>query len=62
MWYGSSIQQHIELKCLEEGGYCTSPKLACFVLYVKIIKIFLKNNIYVSYSKLSKDLQNDIKI
>ena len=30
--------------------YCTSypkktPKLACFVLYLKIINVFLKNNI-----------------
>ena len=39
-----------------------APKLACFVLYLKIINIFLKNNIYTSYSKLSKELKNSIKI
>ena len=38
-------------------------KLACFVLYLKIINIFLKNNsLYKSYSKLSKELKNSIKI
>ena len=48
-------------------GYCTSypkkaPKLTCFVLYLKIINIFLKNNIYAFYSKLSKEFKNNIKI
>ena len=38
-----------------------APKLACFVLYLKIINIFLKI-IYASYSKLSKELKNSIKI
>ena len=29
-------------------GYCTSyPKLACYVLYLKIINTFLKNNICI---------------
>ena len=41
-----------------------APKLTCFVLYLylKIINIFLKND--VSYSKLSKvkELKNSIKI
>ena len=41
--------------------YCTSyQKLACFVLYRKIINT-LKNN-YASYSKLSKELKNGIGI
>ena len=47
-------------------GYCTptkkkkkAPKLACFVLYLKIMNIFLKN---ASYSELSKELKNIIKI
>ena len=31
------------------------PKLACFLHYLKIINIFLKNNI--SYGKLSKELK-----
>ena len=36
-------------------GNCTpNQKLACFVLYLKIINSFLKN---VSYSKLSKELK-----
>ena len=35
-------------------------KLACFVLCLKIINTFLKNN--VSYSKLFKELKNSIKI
>ena len=38
-------------------GYCIpTPKLACFVLFLKIINTFLKNNI-ASYSKLSKETQ-----
>ena len=38
-----------------------APNLACFVLYLKIINIFLKNdNAY--YSKLSTELKNSIKI
>ena len=44
--------------------YCTpNQKLACFVLYLKIINI-LKNNIsYISScSKLSKELENGIDI
>ena len=35
-------------------------KIAYFVLYLKIINTFLKNN--ASYSKLSKELKNNIKI
>ena len=35
-----------------------NPKLVCFVLYLKIISIFLIKIIYASYSKLSKE-QND---
>ena len=38
-----------------------APKLACFVLYLKMINIFRKI-IYASYSKLSKELKNSIKI
>ena len=38
-----------------------TPKLACFVLYLKMINIFLKI-IYASYSKLSKKLKNGIEI
>ena len=34
-------------------------KLACFVLYLKIINTFLKKMIYASQSKLSKELNND---
>ena len=42
-------------------GYCTTnQKLACFVLYLKIINTFLK--IYARYSKLSKEFKNGIKI
>ena len=38
-------------------GYCTpNQKLACFMLYLKIINTFLKI-IYASYSKLSKKLK-----
>ena len=40
----------------------STQKLACFVLYLKIIKIFLKKIIYASYSKLSKELKKSIKI
>ena len=35
-----------------------TQKLACFMLYLKIINIFLKYNIsYASYSNLSKELK-----
>ena len=38
-----------------------TQKWACFVLYLKIINTILKI-IYASYSKLSKELKNGIKI
>ena len=41
------------------GYYTPNQKLACFVLYLKIINTFLKNNI-ASHSKLSKELKNSI--
>ena len=51
-WDISNI--HSDLICLEWPlrGYRTSyskkdPKLACFVLYLKIINIFLKNNVCI---------------
>ena len=31
-----------------------TPKLACFVLYLKIVNTFMKNN-FASYSKLSRN-------
>ena len=37
-------------------------KIACFVLYLKIVNPFLKRIMYASYSKLSKELKNNIKI
>ena len=44
-------------------GYCTpDQKLACFVLYLKIVNIFLKKTIYACYSKFSKKLKNGIEI
>ena len=42
------------------GACFPNQKLACFVLYLKIINTFLKRN--ASYSKLSKELKNSIKI
>ena len=40
-----------------------APRLEYFVLYLKISNIFfLKKMIYASYSKLSKELKNNIKI
>ena len=36
-------------------------KLAWFVLYLKIINIFL-GKLYISYSKLAKEVKNNIKI
>ena len=38
------------------------PKLACLVLYLKIINIFFWKITYTSYRKLSKELKNNIKI
>ena len=50
----------IDFACLR--WYCTSyPKLACFVLYLKIINTFL-TMIHASYSKLYKELKNGIDI
>ena len=52
-------------------GYCTpNQKLACFVLYLKIILIIFQTGvktpvwkiIYASFSKLSKELKNSITI
>ena len=44
-------------------GHCIpNQKLAYFVLYLKIINTFFKNDIYASHSKLSKELKNSIKI
>ena len=47
-------------------GYCTSyQKLACFVLYFKIINTFLKNNICILkflIKKMFKELKNGIEI
>ena len=40
-----------------KGYYTTNQKLACFVLYLKIINTFLKNDIYASYSKLFQGAQ-----
>ena len=39
-----------------------APKLACFVLYLKIINIFLKNNYMHLIANLSKELKNSINI
>ena len=50
------------MTCVFLRGYCTpDQKLACFVLYLKIINIFMKN-IYASYSKLPNELKNGIEI
>ena len=46
------------LNLLSISGYCTpNQKLACFVLYLKIINTLLKN-----FSKLSKELKHSIEI
>ena len=44
--------------------YTPNLKLACFVCYFKIINtfFFLKKIMYISYSKLSKELKNYIEI
>ena len=42
-------------------GNCTpNQKLACFVLYLKIINTLLLND--ASYSELSTELKNSIKL
>ena len=38
-----------------------NQKLACFVLYLKIINTFLKNNMH-PIKKLSKELKSSIRI
>ena len=42
------------------GTAHSTPELACLVLYLKIINIFLKM-LYASYSKLSKELKSSIQ-
>ena len=44
------------------GTVPPTTKLACFVLYLKIINTFFEKIIYASYSKLPKELKNNIKI
>ena len=39
-----------------------NQNLACFVLLLKLINTFYLKMIYVSYSKLSKELKNGIEI
>ena len=53
-------RQSVDISYLR--GYCTpNQKLTCFVLYLKIINTFL-NKLHASYSKLSKELKNSVKI
>ena len=50
-----SLQRNIEqylFKGVQQHQQHPNQKLSCFVLYLKIINTFLKNNIYASYSKL----------
>ena len=58
--------QSIHYSCqISLKGYCISrptPKLACFVPYLKIINTFLKNMYASCNSKLPKELKNSIKI
>ena len=49
-----------DTKYLKGGNCIPNQKLACFALYLKIVNTFLKNN--ASYSKLSKEVKNSIKI
>ena len=43
------------------GRLHPNQKLACFVLYLKVINTFLRKK-YASYSKLSKEIKKGIKI
>ena len=48
---------------IQDNYYTHNLKLACFVCYLKITNIYLKNNICIlKYSKLSKELKNGIEI
>ena len=45
-----SLKKYIKERCYEGGTAPPTPKsskLACFVFYLKIINIFLKNNICI---------------
>ena len=56
--WGKGGWNHLSLK-----GYCTpNQKLACFVLYLKIINTFLKKLYIPFYSILSKELKTNIEI
>ena len=53
----------ILLKVTLRGTAPPTPKLACFVHYLKITIIFLKKNIHMYASfKFSKELKKNIKI
>ena len=67
----SSDSTHLrnkEKRISEEAPECEggtpppTPKLTCFVLYLKIINTFSKKLMCASYSKLSKELKNSITI
>ena len=51
------IVDHIVTNILWEY-YIPNLKLACFVLYLKMINTFVK----MTFSKLSKELKNSIKV
>ena len=53
----NKFKTNTSMTCFFLRGHCTpDQKLACFVLYLKVINIFMKN-IYASYSKLSNELK-----
>ena len=58
----SSLNRGLKFWTFSLRGNCTpNQKLACFVLYFKMINTFLKI-ICVSYSKLVKELKSEIEI
>ena len=56
----SHEQIYMNLNLFSLRGFCTSyPRLACFVLYLKIINTL--KIMYAFYSKFSKELKNGIE-
>ena len=60
-WYFHNISKGNVIFNHVKGVLHTNLKLACFVCYLKIINICLKN-IYTSQSQLSKELKNGILV
>ena len=60
-WF-STENVKICIKGTFKGYYTPNQKYACFVLHLKIINTFSKNNTCILYSKLTKKLELNFKL